>query len=203
MPKKGSNDVGRIPNLIKERSTKGFYNLQNDNLNRGVYQFGLWRSFLLSRKCPDKLRKQKCRKTLQGQDCDCKGLRNHIIRKCIGVLQKVFPQEDFGEQENNSPFPFKNIFLWGSNRTSSLDYNAHTRGGGTSLEKSTSKNTPRKKIFPLLSLKKTPLKALRYTDKFHTNIISHNRVRLHGLLCPRISIDKPIVNFSPQDMGIT
>ena len=33
-------------------------------------------------------------------------------------------------------------------------------GGGTSLEKSTSKNTPRKKIFPLLSLKKNSFKSL-------------------------------------------
>ena len=36
----------------------------------------------------------------------------------------------------------------------------HTLGGGTSLEKSTSKNTSRKKIFPLLSLKKNSFKTL-------------------------------------------
>ena len=80
------------------------------------------------------------------------------MRKCIGILTKVFPQEDFGDKENNSPFPFVNIFLGESNRTSSLDYNAHT-GGGLSFEKSTSKNTPRKKTFSLLSLKKTSFKA--------------------------------------------
>ena len=50
------------------------------------------------------------------------------MRKCIGILKKVFPQEDFGDKENNSPFPFVNIFLGESNRTSSLDYNAHTGG---------------------------------------------------------------------------
>lgn len=82
------------------------------------------------------------------------------MRKCIGILKKVFPQEDFGDKENNSPFPFVNIFLGESNRTSSLDYNAHTgEGGGLSFEKSTSKNTPRKKTFSLLSLKKTSFKA--------------------------------------------
>ena len=51
------------------------------------------------------------------------------MRKCIGILKKVFPQEDFGDKENNSPFPFVNIFLGESNRTSSLDYHAHTGGG--------------------------------------------------------------------------
>ena len=50
------------------------------------------------------------------------------MRKCIGILKKVFPQEDFGDKENNAPFPFVNIFLGESNRTSSLDYNAHTGG---------------------------------------------------------------------------
>ena len=50
------------------------------------------------------------------------------MRKCIGILKKFFPQEDFGDKENNSPFPFENIFLGESNRTSSLDYNAHTGG---------------------------------------------------------------------------
>ena len=49
------------------------------------------------------------------------------MRKCIGILKKFFPQEDFGDKENNSPFPFENIFLGESNRTSSLDYNG---GGG-------------------------------------------------------------------------
>ena len=39
------------------------------------------------------------------------------MRKCIGILKKVFPQEDFGDKENNSPFPFENIFLGESNRT--------------------------------------------------------------------------------------
>ena len=52
------------------------------------------------------------------------------MRKCIGILKKVFPQEDFGDKENNSPFLFVNIFLGESNRTSSLDYNAHTGEGG-------------------------------------------------------------------------
>ena len=50
------------------------------------------------------------------------------MRKCIGILKKVFPQEDFGDKENNSPFPIENIFLGESNRTSSLNYNAHTGG---------------------------------------------------------------------------
>ena len=75
------------------------------------------------------------------------------MRKCIGILKKVFPQEDFGDKENNSPFPFVNIFLGESNRTSSLDYNAHT-GGGLSFEKSTSKNTPRKKNIFIVVTKK-------------------------------------------------
>ena len=162
---------------------------------------GLWRSFLLSRKCPDKLRKQKCRKTLQGQDFDCKGLRNHIIRKCIRTF-KFFLRKISVSRKTIHRFLLKTYSFGGLIEPAAWT-TMHTLVGGTSLEKSTSKNTPRKKIFPLLSLKKTPLKALRYTDKFHTNIISHNRVRLHGLLCPRISIDKPIVNFSPQDMGIT
>ena len=83
------------------------------------------------------------------------------MRKCIGILKKFFPQEDFGDKENNSPFPFENIFLGESNRTSSLDYNGGGggRGSGLSFEKSTSKNTPRKKTFSLLSLKKTSFKA--------------------------------------------
>ena len=75
------------------------------------------------------------------------------MRKCIGILKKFFPQEDFGDKENNSPFPFENIFLGESNRTSSLDYNAHT-GGGLSFEKSTSKNTPRKKNIFIVVTKK-------------------------------------------------
>ena len=83
------------------------------------------------------------------------------MRKCIGILKKVFPQEDFGDKENNSPFPFENIFLGESNRTSSLDCNEGGGGGGSGLsfEKSTSQNTPRKKKFSLLSLKKTSFKA--------------------------------------------
>ena len=52
------------------------------------------------------------------------------MRKCIGILKKFFPQEDFGDKENNSPFPFENIFLGESNRTSSLDYNGGGGGGG-------------------------------------------------------------------------
>ena len=143
--KKGSTDVGRIPNLTKERSTKGFYNLQNDNLNRGVYQFGLWRSFLLSRKCSNKLRKQKCRKTLQGQDFDCKGLRNHIIRKCIRTF-KFFLKKISVSRKTIHRFLLKTYSFGGLIEPAAWT-TMHTLGGGTSLEKYTSKNTPRKKYF--------------------------------------------------------
>ena len=80
------------------------------------------------------------------------------MRKCIGILKKVFPQEDFGDKENNSPFPFVNIFLGESNRTSSLDYNAHT-GGVYHLKNLHPKTLREKKTFSLLSLKKTSFKA--------------------------------------------
>ena len=127
-------------------------------MNRGVYYFGLWRSFLLSRKCPNKLRKQKCRKTLQGQDFDCKGLRNHIIRKCIRTF-KFFLRKISVSRKTIHRFLLKTYSFGGLIEPAAWT-TIHTLGGGTSLEKSTSKNTPRKKIFPLLSLKKNSFKSL-------------------------------------------
>ena len=74
------------------------------------------------------------------------------MRKCIGILKKVFPQEDFGDKENNSPFPFVNIFLGESNRTSSLDYNAHT-GGSIIWKIYIQKHSEKKNIFIVVTKK--------------------------------------------------
>ena len=74
-----------------------------------------------------------------------------------------------------SPFLFKNMFLWGSNRTSSLDYNAHTGGWLIIRKIYIQKQFEKKKsIFVYFVVtKKTRFKAYRYIDKFPTNKISH------------------------------
>ena len=127
-------------------------------MNRGVYYFGLWRSFLLSRKCPNKLRKQKCRKTLQGQDFDCKGLRNHIIRKCIRTF-KFFLRKISVSRKAIHRFLLKTYSFGGLIEPAAWT-TMHTLGGWYIIRKIYIQKHSEKKNISTLITKKNSFKSL-------------------------------------------